>query len=262
MMVFRLPRVHVAHTLGASAALLVASAVSAEPWIPQALSGENASWLAQHRRNVQRARAGHIDVLFLGDSIFERWSSIGKASWDASFAGLRVANFAVSGDRTQHLLWRMLHGELDRFEPNVCFILIGTNNIPSDAPGSVARGVSAVVQIARERFPHTKIVLFGMLPRGPVAEGSIQPKVDAVGIRSRGRWPAGIDPVRDDNNLGGIDTARKEQPPISRRVHDKGRSLMVRTPFQPPQHSEHDRITRKPEVDEGLRVDVLHVHHQ
>ncbi|GAC1501095.1 MAG: hypothetical protein NVS1B14_05360 [Vulcanimicrobiaceae bacterium] len=180
MMLLRLPWSHAAHTLGATAALLAASAVSAEPWIPQALPVENTAWLAQHRRNVQRARAGRIDLLFLGDSIFERWSTIGKDSWDANFGSLRVANFAVSGDRTQHLLWRMLHGELGGFAPSVCFILIGTNNLPSDSPVSVARGVSAIVRLARKRIPRAKSLLFGILPRAADAEGSMQPKVAAV----------------------------------------------------------------------------------
>ena len=61
------------------------------------------------------AKRGGIDVLFLGDSITDFWRdpNRGLAVWQRNYAPLHAANFGISADRTQHLLWRLEHGEVD-----------------------------------------------------------------------------------------------------------------------------------------------------
>src|SRR5690242_17023767 len=73
----------------------------------------DAKWLARHEEFVQQARTGGIDLLFLGDSITDFWRNRGSNIWNQYYAPRHAANFGISGDRTQHLLWRMDHGELD-----------------------------------------------------------------------------------------------------------------------------------------------------
>ena len=47
---------------------------------------------------------------------------------------------AIAGDQTQHLLWRMLHGELpDGLVPSVVVLLIGTNNLSAMTGAWMAR---------------------------------------------------------------------------------------------------------------------------
>jgi lysophospholipase L1-like esterase len=140
----------------------------------------NAKWLKLHEGFVQIARRGGVNVLFLGDSITDLWrydvlggSQRGKAIWDRDFAPLHAANFGIAGDRTQHVLWRIEHGELDGISPKVVVLLIGTNNTGTEPDGrmrnstpEIIAGVTAVVREIRIRLPRTKILLFGIFPRG------------------------------------------------------------------------------------------------
>src|SRR5688572_6722176 len=68
---------------------------------------------SMHDKFVARAKEGNVDVLFLGDSITEGWAGNGKELWKERYAKLNAANFGISGDRTQHVLWRLENGELD-----------------------------------------------------------------------------------------------------------------------------------------------------
>jgi lysophospholipase L1-like esterase len=135
------------------------------------------AWLQRHHELVALARSGGIDVAFFGDSLIELWTTTGQAEWERRFIPLRAGNFGVSGDRTQQVLWRMMHGELDLLSPTVLVLLIGTNNTdpglgensltPMNTPSEIVAGVTAIVSLVRRRLPNTKILLHGLFPRGP-----------------------------------------------------------------------------------------------
>src|SRR5258708_25934265 len=129
-------------------------------------------WITRHRGFVEIAKKGGIEVLFLGDSITDFWRSEdkqrgGKAIWNANFAPLRAANFGVSADRTQHVLWRIENGELDGLKPKVVVLMIGTNNaslkrddvMPHNTAAEAVEGVTAVVKELRAKLPDSKILL-------------------------------------------------------------------------------------------------------
>jgi lysophospholipase L1-like esterase len=134
----------------------------------------DAGWLKRHEGFVEIAKAGGVDVLFLGDSITDGWRRLGKFLWDGHFAPLRAANFGISGDRTQHVLWRMENGELDGISPKVVVLMIGTNNTgferdqvtPRNTVAETIEGVTAVVKGLRTKLPETKILLLAIFPRG------------------------------------------------------------------------------------------------
>src|SRR6202011_2821415 len=115
----------------------------AGPWIAAPRPWNKAAWLAQHDAYAARARQGGIDVLFLGDSITEYFTTRGKDVWDRAIAPLgSVVDFGISGDRTQFVLWRARNGELDGANARVVVLLAGTNNLASATPENVARGVA------------------------------------------------------------------------------------------------------------------------
>ena len=123
--------------------------------------------LERHQEFLDRIKEGDIDVLFLGDSITDFWPQIGEKSW-VRLAKYKPANFGISGQRTEHLLWRIQHGELDGIDPKVVVVLIGTNNLghdPRDRPEWVAEGIRQIVQTIRSRLPKTRILLLGVFPR-------------------------------------------------------------------------------------------------
>ena len=88
----------------------------------------DAKWVKRHEGFVQEAQNGGIEILFLGDSITDFWRNRGSNVWNQYYAPRHAANFGISGDRTQHLLWRIDHGELDGIHPKVVVLMIGTNN--------------------------------------------------------------------------------------------------------------------------------------
>jgi beta-glucosidase len=79
----------------------------------------------------------------------------------------------VSGDRTQHVLWRFEQGQLDGIRAKVAVVMIGTNNsnnnkagVEDNSTADILEGVNAIVQQIRTRQPETKILLIGIFPRG------------------------------------------------------------------------------------------------
>ncbi len=132
-----------------------------------------AGWMARHDDFVAQAKKGGIDILFMGDSITDFWRNRGSNVWNQYYAPRHAANFGISGDRTQHVLWRMDHGELDGIKPKVVVLMIGTNNTGKERDNKTTRntvpetiaGVRAVVADIRARLPDSKILLLGIFPR-------------------------------------------------------------------------------------------------
>jgi len=121
------------------------------------------SWMALHKGFLERAKKGHVDLLFLGDSITEGWND--NEVWKRFYGPRNAANFGIGGDRTEHILWRIQHGELEGIQPKVAVLMIGTNNVSSSTPDEIAQGITAIVKDLRSRTPKTKILLLGVFPR-------------------------------------------------------------------------------------------------
>ncbi len=152
--------------------------------VAEARTGE--VWKQRHAALVERAKKGNADVVFAGDSLTQRWEAEGKTVWDEAFAAWKPANLGISGDRTQHLLWRLSIGqELAGLDPKVIVLLIGTNNLGSNSPAEIAAGVRAIVAECRRQKPKAQILLLGLFPRSgrPVAEGA--EFAPALGLNSK-----------------------------------------------------------------------------
>lgn len=128
--------------------------------------GQWPDYWQKHKAFVARAKEGGIDFLFLGDSITRRWDA---DVWSKYHGALRAANFGIDGDRTELLLWRLQHGELEGIAPKGVVLLIGVNNLirGRDTPNETAQGVAAVVRLLRQKLPKAKLLLLGVFPFGP-----------------------------------------------------------------------------------------------
>lgn len=146
-----------------------------------------------------RTALAKVKLLFLGDSITDFWQTgqdlgeknqwHGKKIWEESFTGTPVENFAenfgITGDRTEHILYRIEPtkngglGELDSpdLNPEYIILMVGINN--SSAPehpvaDSIFEGVKAVALAVHQRKPHSRIILESLLPTGdPVKNSSV-----------------------------------------------------------------------------------------
>jgi len=155
---------------------------------PEARPG---GWTQRHEEFVAIARQGGVEVLFLGDSITDFWRNRGKKIWDENYAPLHAANFGISADRTQHVLWRMQNGELDGINPKVIVLLIGTNNTgvetngaPRNTTAEAIQGVTQVVHTLQTKLPGSKVLLLGIFPRadakGPPPASGVIPQINAA----------------------------------------------------------------------------------
>jgi lysophospholipase L1-like esterase len=132
------------------------SAIIPTPYVP-----------ARHDGFVAIAKKGDIDVLFDGDSITDFWATNGKDVFPKYFGGLKLANFAISGDTTQGVLYRLQNGEGQGFQPKAIMLMIGTNNVSrGNTAVEVTDGIIADLNELRKDFPDAKILLLAVFPRG------------------------------------------------------------------------------------------------
>jgi lysophospholipase L1-like esterase len=125
----------------------------------------------RHEGFLEEARRGGIECLLMGDSITDWWARAGADVYAANFAPLHCANFGIAGDRTQGVLWRMDHGELEGYSPKLMMLMIGTNNLSGrrstpNTPDEIAMAIATIVAKFRTTFPEAKVLLLGVFPRG------------------------------------------------------------------------------------------------
>jgi lysophospholipase L1-like esterase len=134
---------------------------------------DDLKWKARHEAKLVEASARPVHLMLLGDSITANYELQGpkplrdySGVWQRYYGDRYALNLGFSGDGTRHLLWRIMHGEIDTIAPNVAVILIGTNDIGwlhRTAADTVA-GIDTVVAELHLRLPATKILLVGLLP--------------------------------------------------------------------------------------------------
>jgi lysophospholipase L1-like esterase len=148
-----------------------------------AVPARSTSWLDSHVQFVKLAHEGGINVLFLGDSITQRWLSVGRATWNRDFASLGTYDFGIMGDATQNLLWRVTHGELIGINPKVVVLMVGTNNLSTANAAQITAGISATTKAIHNALPSTKILLLGILPRGGPEDTALRTESAAINQR-------------------------------------------------------------------------------
>lgn len=133
-------------------------------------------WHEFFAEDIEVARRGDVDLLFMGDSITEGWP---PALWQQYFAPYNAANFGIGGDQTNNLLWRLEHGEIEKLQPKVVVVMIGVNNLGLGAqkPAEVFQGVKAVTEKLRAAFPDAKILLNGIFPYQETAQSPMRAPV-------------------------------------------------------------------------------------
>src|SRR5262249_164985 len=129
-----------------------------------------------HEQLVAKARAGGIDLYFLGDSITRRWGcsdpqwAANLENWKKNFFGWNAANFGWGADGIQNILWRVRNGELDGVNPKVIVILAGTNNVGTTPGGDekvadILKGFHALIATCRHKAPEARTILTAIFPR-------------------------------------------------------------------------------------------------
>lgn len=131
-------------------------------------------WMERHEQKLGRVHQGNCHLLFIGDSITQNYEKIGPApdelfnpTWEFFYGARQTINLGFSGDETEHVLWRLDHGEVDGIRPKVTVLLIGTNNTNNHRDWTAVQtlaGIEAVVDDLHKRLPKTKVLIIGILP--------------------------------------------------------------------------------------------------
>ena len=141
-------------------------------------------WLARHQQKLAELQGSSqpIDIVFLGDSITHAWEVEGEEYWQQHFAHRKALNLGYAGDRTEHLLWRILNGEINSLSPKWVVLLIGTNNAGHrhDTPQEIAAGVKVILDELKQRLPSSKILLMAIFPRSRNKSKRMRKRVDST----------------------------------------------------------------------------------
>lgn|GEM_PF-210913 len=154
----------------------------------QAAGWGGRSWMQQFEDIKAGARALEPRVVLIGDSITQSWAGGGRQVGGSGAAARTehldplgpVLNAGISGDRTQHVLWRLANGMLDGANPSVVTLMIGTNNLPHDSAEEIIRGVEAVLIQLRSTAPRAEILLVSVPPRGEQPGDPLRVRGDIV----------------------------------------------------------------------------------
>jgi lysophospholipase L1-like esterase len=144
--------------------------------LPGVRRSGHAGWLAAHRaqRDSITADQRKAKVLFLGDSMVERFTTTGIRYWNSRIAPLGAVNLGLTGDTTSNLLYRIQDGLLTGLQPELVVLEIGTNNIGrTDSVVSVLRGIQACIRAISTHLPDATILLNSVFPRREAIEGSV-----------------------------------------------------------------------------------------
>ncbi len=149
------------------------------------LENDSYNWWDRHAEVLKVKDSINPEVVLIGNSITHFWGGLpqlryadgklrapnGPNSWASVFAQHRVLNLGFGWDRTQNVLWRLDHGELDGLHPRVVIIDIGTNNTTqtenarNNTAAEIAEGIREVCLRVRSKVPGAKIIVMGIFPR-------------------------------------------------------------------------------------------------
>lgn len=149
------------------------------------LENDSYDWWARHSEVLRIKDSINPEIVMIGNSITHYWGGIpsrkgvdgkpmnsnGPETWDALFGNYRVLNLGFGWDRTQNVLWRLDHGEIDGLNPRTVIIHIGSNNT-SETPNArmntapeIVEGIRAICGRVRSKVPGARIILMAVFPR-------------------------------------------------------------------------------------------------
>jgi len=149
------------------------------------LENDSYDWWVRHHDVLQIKDSINPEIVLIGNSITHFWGGEpklkyadgkprnpnGPNAWASIFGNYRVLNLGFGWDRTQNVLWRLDHGELDGLHPSKVIIDLGTNNTSQtdnarmNTATEIVEGVRAVCLRVRSKVPGARIILMAVFPR-------------------------------------------------------------------------------------------------
>lgn len=119
-----------------------------------------------HTKHLKLYANNEFKLVFLGDSMMERWLSTGKQYWKNSFVD--CANLGVGGDGIEHLLYRLTEnkefkGILDVINVDKIIFMIGSNNLSKCSVDDILRGTINIIELIFKKQPKCELIVYGLL---------------------------------------------------------------------------------------------------
>jgi lysophospholipase L1-like esterase len=147
-------------------------------------------WYVRHREVLELQKKIQPDVVMIGDSITHMWGGEpvanrlnGPKAWKETFGERKVLNLGFGWDRTQNVLWRLEHGEMDGLSPKLIVLNIGCNNFTpttnarANSPEEIAVGIQLICKELLAKSPSSRIVVMGVFPRGNNGNDSFRAQI-------------------------------------------------------------------------------------
>ena len=120
-------------------------------------------WHDTHYKHCDLVTRSQPSLLLIGDSIVAGLSRY-RNVWNKNFKEFNTINCGISGDKTQHVLWRA---------NNICVPLsvkhivvhCGTNNLDHNSPNDISNAIMEIGKTLRNKTSNIQIILTGILPR-------------------------------------------------------------------------------------------------
>lgn len=129
-------------------------------------------WKQRHEEVLKLNKEEAPEILLIGNSITHYWGGEpaahivrGEDSWEKLFKGKIVRNLGFGYDRIENALWRIYHGEIDGYQAEKVFLLMGTNNLEKNSDDEIIDGINELVRAVHFRQPEAQIYVVGILPR-------------------------------------------------------------------------------------------------
>ena len=199
------------------------------------------TWLGiQAKLEAAAAARSSAEILVLGDAIPAALGhgldtgAAPPATWNSQMGTKRALNLAQPGETTEQVLWRLEHGLAKQLAPQVVVVGVGANNLVAvERHGvpvtAVAKGIKAVIDAVRSRWPKARVVVIEPLLMGrPTA---VQRAHLATLHAAIAAWPPTsgvtmVDPRKDlADEAGVIRTDRSGYGGL--RLNDAGREALV-----------------------------------
>ncbi len=156
-------------------------------------------WFERHAEILACQAAVDPQIVLVGDSITHFWGALppqplphpanGPRAYTSVFGGRRVLNAGFGWDRTQNVLWRLAHGELDGCSPSLAVVHIGTNNTSetdnarANTAPEIAEGVAAVCATLRAKLGRQcQLLVMKIFPREHSPDDPRRVLIDAANV--------------------------------------------------------------------------------
>jgi len=129
-------------------------------------------WEQRHQKILSLNKKNPPEICVLGNSIINYWAGEPRAryrngikSWNYLFSGSVIRNMGFGWDRTENLLWRINHDELDGFNARQILLMIGTNNLAYNNDEEILSGIKLILKSIKYHQPGSKLLMIDILPR-------------------------------------------------------------------------------------------------